>query len=95
MILFTLLGYKSPFKNLIVNGLILAEDGKKISKRLQNHTSPEVIIERESANGLRLYPVNSPTVRAEPMRFRDADVRKIASTFLMPWFNSINFFVQR
>jgi isoleucyl-tRNA synthetase len=94
-VLSTLLGHKSPFKNLIVNGLILAEDGKKMSKRMQNYTNPEVIMERESADALRLYLVNSPAVHSEPMRFKDEEVRRIVSTFLLPWFNTVNFFFQQ
>jgi isoleucyl-tRNA synthetase len=94
-ILSTLLGHPSPFKNLIVNGLILAEDGKKMSKRLKNYTDPEVVMEREGADALRLYLINSPSVRAEPMRFKDVEVHKVVSTFLLPWFNTLNFFFQQ
>lgn len=34
---------KPAFKNLIVNGLVLAEDGKKMSKRLQNYPDPMTV----------------------------------------------------
>jgi isoleucyl-tRNA synthetase len=91
-VLSTLLGHPSPFKNLIVNGLILAEDGKKMSKRLKNYTPPEEIMDTEGADALRLYLINSPTVRAEPMKFKDVAVHKMAASFLVPWFNTLNFF---
>jgi isoleucyl-tRNA synthetase len=44
-----------PFKNVIVNGLILAEDGKKMSKRLKNYPDPLEIINEYGSDCLRLY----------------------------------------
>lgn len=52
-----------PFRNVAVNGLILAEDGKKMSKRLQNYPEPSRIINEYGADALRMYIINSPVVR--------------------------------
>ena len=46
MVLSTALFDKPAFKNVIVNGLVLAEDGKKMSKRLKNYPDPEIVINR-------------------------------------------------
>ena len=62
---------KPAFKNVIVNGLVLAEDGKKMSKRLKNYTQPDILMEKYGADALRLYMINSPLVRAEELKFSD------------------------
>ena len=59
------------FKNVIVNGLVLAEDGKKMSKRLKNYPDPEIVISAHGADALRMYLINSPVVRGEELRFRE------------------------
>ena len=46
MVLSTCLFDKPAFKNLIVNGLVLAADGKKMSKRLQNYPAPEIVVDK-------------------------------------------------
>ena len=61
---------KPPFKNLIVNGLVLAADGQKMSKRKKNYPDPMEIIGKYGADALRLYLINSPVVRAETLRFK-------------------------
>jgi len=77
MVLSTTLFEKAPFKNVVVNGMILAADGTKMSKRLKNYPPPEEVIEKFGADALRLYLINSPVVRAEPMRFvKDEEDRK-------------------
>ena len=65
LVLSTALFDKPPFRNVVVNGLILAEDGQKMSKSLRNYPDPEVVIEKYGADSLRAYLVNSPVVRAE------------------------------
>ena len=60
----------SPFKNVVVNGLVLAADGKKMSKRLKNYEEPTVVIDEFGADALRLYLIDSPVVRAEPLCFK-------------------------
>lgn len=83
----------SPFKNVVVNGLILAEDGKKMSKRLKNYPDPQDVIQRYGADALRMYIINSPVVRAEPLRFRDAGVQGIVKDVMLPLFNACKFFI--
>ena len=81
-----------PFKNCVVNGMVLAEDGKKMSKRLQNYPDPSLIIARYGSDALRLYLINSPVVRAEPLRFKESGVREIVAKVLLPLWNSYKFF---
>ncbi|MCC7072993.1 MAG: isoleucine--tRNA ligase [Deltaproteobacteria bacterium] len=93
LVLSTALFDKPAFKNVIVNGLVLAEDGQKMSKRLKNYPDPAKVIESYGADALRAYLINSPVVRAEPLRFAEAGVRDVVRTVLLPLSNAWSFFV--
>jgi isoleucyl-tRNA synthetase len=54
MVLSTHLFDKPAWKNLIVNGLVLAADGKKMSKSLKNYPDPNLVLEKYGADPLRL-----------------------------------------
>ncbi|CAH0517604.1 unnamed protein product [Peronospora belbahrii] len=95
MVLSTALFDKPAFKNLIVNGLVLAEDGRKMSKSLKNFTDPEDILQKYGADALRLYLINSPVVRAEPLKFQASGVLGVVREIFLPWFNSARFFAQQ
>jgi isoleucyl-tRNA synthetase len=86
---------KLPFKNCVVNGIVLAEDGKKMSKRLKNYPDPNLIMKNYGSDALRLYLINSPVVRAETLRFKEAGVKEIVSKVLLPLWNSYQFFEQQ
>jgi len=93
MVLGTCLFDKSPFKNVVVNGLVLAEDGKKMSKRLKNYPDPNHLLNDYGADALRLYMIYSPVVRAENLRFSEGGVKQILRDLLIPWWNAYSFFV--
>ena len=83
---------------MIVNGLILAADGKKMSKRLKNYPDPNDVIDNYGADALRAYLINSAVVRAEPMRFgKDANdttgecVKETVRLVVLPLWNAYNF----
>lgn len=84
-----------PFKNCVVNGIVLAEDGKKMSKSLKNFPDPMLVIHKFGSDALRLYLIDSPVVRAEPLRFSEQGVKQIVSGVLLPLWNSYNFFAQQ
>ncbi|CAN6194017.1 unnamed protein product [Urochloa humidicola] len=94
MVLSTALFGKPAFKNLICNGLVLAEDGKKMSKSKNNYPSPTGLIDKYGADALRLYLINSPVVRAESLRFKDSGVYGVVKDVFLPWYNAYRFFVQ-
>ncbi|KAJ3121621.1 isoleucine--tRNA ligase [Nowakowskiella sp. JEL0407] len=92
MVLSTHLFDKPPFMNVIVNGLVLASDGKKMSKRLKNYPDPTLVMNSIGADPLRLYLMTSPAVRAEPLRFKEEGVRDLVAKVFLPWYNSYRFF---
>ncbi len=93
MVIGTALYGKAPFKNVVVNGLILAEDGKKMSKSLKNYPDPNEVLGRHGADALRLYMINSPVVKAEELRFNEKHVTEVVRKILLRWWNSYAFFV--
>ncbi len=82
---------KPAFRNVIVNGMVMAEDGKKMSKRLRNYTPPDELMETFGADALRLYLINSGLVRGEEQRFADSGVRDMTRRALLPWYNAYSF----
>jgi isoleucyl-tRNA synthetase len=84
---------KSPFQNVIVNGLVLAEDGKKMSKSLRNYPDPMEVLNRHGADALRLYMIDSPVVKAEELKFSEKGVVEIIRRILLRWWNAYGFFV--
>jgi len=93
MVLSTALFKKPAFRNVVVNGLVLAEDGLKMSKRLKNYPDPLHIVHEYGADALRLYMINSPVVKAEGLRFSEEGVKHALRHLLIPLWNSYSFFV--
>ena len=81
----------AAFKNVVVNGLVLAEDGKKMSKRLKNYTPPEDLLERFGADSVRLYMLNSAVLKAGDLCFTDVGVRDTTRAVLLPLWNAYSF----
>ena len=92
MVLATALFDKPAFRNVIVNGLVLAEDGRKMSKRLKNYPDPAYMIDTYGADALRLYMIYSPVVRAEDLCFSEEGVKHSLRHLLIPWWNAYTFF---
>lgn len=68
---------RAPYKHVICNGLINAEDGKKLSKSLGNYTDPLFLVERYGADAFRLYLMSSPVVKGESVNFSDKELDEI------------------
>jgi isoleucyl-tRNA synthetase len=86
--------FKKPaFKNCIVNGLVLASDGKKMSKHLKNYTDPMDAIGMFGADAIRLFLVHSAVVKAEEIRYSDEGVKDMLKSVLIPLWNAYSFFV--
>ena len=84
---------RPPFKNVVVNGLVLAENGQKMSKRLKNYPDPMDVINRYGADALRLFMLGSQVVRAEDLKFSEEGVKEILRGIMIPMWNALSFFV--
>lgn len=83
---------KQAYKNVIVNGTVLAEDGKKMSKKLQNYPDPMEVMERYGSDAVRYYLMSSPVVRAENLRFSEAGVDEVSKKFITILRNVVSFY---
>jgi isoleucyl-tRNA synthetase len=92
VVLGTALHDQAPFQNCIVTGHIMAEDGRKMSKRLKNYPAPGKVLDEFGADALRAYLINSPVVRGDNLRFSEAAVREVVRTVLLPFWNAYSFF---
>jgi len=93
MVLSVALFERPAFRNVVVNGLVLAEDGRKMSKRLKNYPDPVYMLDTYGADALRLYMIYSPVVRAEDLRFSEEGVKHVLRHLMIPLWNAYSFFV--
>jgi isoleucyl-tRNA synthetase len=93
MVIGTALFDQAPFRNVVVNGLVLAEDGRKMSKSLRNYPDPMEVLHKHGADALRLYLIDSPVVKAQELKFSEKGVHDIVRKILLRWWNSYSFFV--
>ncbi|MFC1645029.1 isoleucine--tRNA ligase [Patescibacteria group bacterium] len=84
---------KPAFNNVIVNGIVLAEDGKKMAKKLKNYPDPMEMFEKYGADAVRYYLMSSPVVAAQNLNFSEKEVGEVVRGMLRMLWNSYSFFV--
>ena len=91
LVLSTALFDKEAYSNVVVNGIVLAEDGEKMSKSKRNFPDPNAVLEGYGADALRIYLINSPVVSAKDLRFSEAGVQEQIRTVMLPLWNAYSF----
>ncbi|HEX7259619.1 MAG TPA: isoleucine--tRNA ligase, partial [Candidatus Saccharimonadia bacterium] len=91
-VLATALVDKPAFENVVVNGLVLAADGKKLSKRLRNYPDPSEIFATSGADSLRFFLMSSPVVGGEDVRFSAQAVSEVNRNVFTRLWNVHSFF---
>jgi len=94
LVISSILNNRAPYKNVIATGLVLASDGKKMAKRLNNYPDVNIILEKYGSDALRLYLINSPVVKGENLKFNENELVNITKTILIPLGNTYNFITQ-
>ena len=84
----------TPYKNLIVNGIVLDKNGEKMSKSNPTYERPEILIEKYGADAIRLYLMNSPLLRADTLSFKEEGVGAVVRDVFLPWYNVYRFLLQ-
>ena len=87
-----LLKNQAPFTNCICHGVVLAEDGRKMSKRLKNFPDPMDVVNKYGSDALRIYLLSSPVVRGLDLRFSERDVEDAVRRYLIPFWNVFHFY---
>ncbi len=83
---------KPAATHILVNGLILAENGQKMSKRLKNYPDPMTVVEKYGADALRLYLLGSPAVAADDLNFSERGVDEILKKMIQRLANVATFY---
>ncbi len=83
---------KPSFQNVICHGILLAEDGQKLSKKLRNYTEPSEIFDKQGADALRWYFMNSNIVRGGDARISDRGIDEVTRQVMLPIWNAYSFF---
>jgi len=91
-VLATAVKKKPAFKHVAVNGIILAQDGKKMSKRLKNYPDPMDMFEKYGADAVRYYLAASPVLRAGDLNFSEKGVEEVVKKVLLMIYNVLSFY---
>lgn len=90
-VLGTALFDKPAFKNVIVNGMVLAADGKKLSKRLKNYPDADELFATTGVDSLRFFLMSSPVTTGEDVRFSFDAVNETKRNVFMTLWNVYSF----
>ncbi len=86
--------YKSnEFKNVLVTGVILGTDGRKMSKNFGNYPDPKEMLQKYGGDALRLYLLGSPVMHGEDIIISEEQYRNQVRGMLLILWNSYNFFM--
>lgn len=83
---------REPFRNVVCHGVLLAEDGRKMSKRLRNYPDPMELVEKYGSDALRVGLLSSAVVRGADARFSRAAVHDAVRMYNLPLWNTVHFF---
>jgi isoleucyl-tRNA synthetase len=83
---------KSPYKNVVVNGIVLAEDGQKMSKRLKNYPDLSIVLNKYGSDAMRFFLMSSPVVHAEDLAFSEKGVDEVMKKTIMRLKNVVSFY---
>lgn len=92
-VLSTILFEKNCFENVIVNGILLAADGEKLSKRKKNYPDPNVLFETKGVDATRFFLYSSTAPLAQDVRFSEQHVDEVVKKLLLTLWNCYSFFV--
>ncbi len=92
LVLSTALFDKPAFQSVIVNGLVLAEDGQKMSKRLNNYPEIEPTLDKYGADALRFYFLLSPLMRGDDLNFSEKNLGEVLRRVILRLENVLAFY---
>lgn len=93
-VLATALFNRPAFKNCICTGLIMADTGLKLSKRLKNYPDPDEVLETIGSDALRWFLISSPVLKGGNVAVdkEGKEIAKAARKALIPFWNAYYFF---
>lgn len=83
----------NAFKNVVVTGVILGTDGRKMSKNFGNYPDPKEMLQKYGGDALRLYLMSSPVMHGEDILISEEQYRNQVRATLLIFWNVYNFFI--
>jgi isoleucyl-tRNA synthetase len=93
-VLATALFDKPAFSNCVVHGVILGNDGQKMSKRLRNYPDPEEMFADHGADAMRWFLLSSPVLRGQDMVADERGIVAALRQVVIPVWNAYKFFCE-
>lgn len=94
LVISTIVANKPPFRTVICSGIILDENGQKMSKKYGNFIDPNLLIDKYGSDTLRLMTLKSPLINGNHLCFKESDVKDTLQK-ITPYINVIRFFLER
>ena len=91
-ILATALFDRPAFKNVVSHGIVLGNDGQKMSKSLRNYPDVSEVFERDGSDAMRWFLMSSPVLRGGNLVVTEEGIREGVRQVLLPLWNSYYFF---
>lgn len=86
--------YDSPgFKNVLVTGVLLGNDGRKMSKNFGNYPDPKEVMRKYGGDAVRIYLLGSPLMKGEDINFSNDGVPEATRGFLLILWNCYKYFI--
>jgi len=92
IVIATALTGRASFRNCLAHGILLGDDGRKLSKRLKNYPDPDAVIAEYGSDALRASLLSSAIVRGGDGAISVESVRDASRRFLAPIWNAYTFF---
>lgn len=92
-VLASILFDKPAFENVLVNGILLAADGEKLSKRKKNYPDPNILFETQGVDATRMFLYMSNAALAEDVRFSEKHIEEVVKRFSLTLWNTYSFFI--
>lgn len=83
---------KPSFTNVVTSGMLLAEDGNKMSKSKKNYPDPVELFNEYSVDALRAYLMASPLMDASRVRFSEREVNEMQRKYINTIWNVFTFY---
>jgi isoleucyl-tRNA synthetase len=83
---------KSPYKAVGCTGLVMADDGKKMSKSLKNYTDPMELLSQYGSDAIRYFLLSSTVVKGENVDFADKNIQLTYSKNIGRLLNVLSFY---
>ncbi|WP_420450440.1 isoleucine--tRNA ligase [Ilumatobacter sp.] len=87
-VLATALFDRPAFSNCVSHGIVLGDDGAKMSKSLDNYPDPQLMFDSHGADAMRWHLLSSPILRGGDAMVTESGMRETVRQILLPLWNS-------